>query len=326
MAMKKQALVAVILAAVLLLLPVIQVYADSEHEELYKNAVGLKQALKNYLRASGFSGKHRERLELQSKLENYSETSVTTVAVRQKAKKFVVSGDLIELSDSAVTVKVKRASKNAKRLVGQTVSFLLFEKSRIAGKKALEKLGLGILPGTKVVVSGFEKDGAYYAIRVVIKLPKRVVLNGRITERTENGFVMEVFTANVSRVNTPAIAEVIIYEKTKITYPSSVVPELKPGFIVNVIGYRKDGKVYALRVIVKAAFENSEEETTSAPGTTTENASTTNTSISVSQPETTQSTASGSETAAVEDNVVFRVLNQIRSLFRSLLSFLGLGK
>lgn len=311
--MKREALIAVLLVALLLLSPVYALAVDRNFE--FKNGAQLK-TLKQ---AEGQLKRIREKVKLQSAFRNSYVDEATADSNRLDVKRFAAAGDLVEISDKSITVKINRASGSFKQLVGQTVTFSLVEEAKVAGRKELERLGLGILPGTKAVITGYEKEGSYFAAGVVIKLPGRVVLNGKITALTGSGFVMEVHAANMSRGNTPEAAEIVIYDKTRLSYPASVTPELKEGLYVNVVGYRKGDKVYAVRVAVKAKPEVTDMETTETPESTETVSTETALTTSTTHPGTTD-TVEGAGTAG--KGLITSIVREIREFLKSLLGFL----
>jgi|GEM_PF-4518119 len=313
--MKQKALVAILISAILVLLPVYALAADRNFE--FRNNLQLK----NFKQPEGFLKRYQERVKLQPAFKDSYATETAKDSVRPASLRFVVTGDLVQLSTESVTLKINRASGSFKQLIGQTVSFLMVENSKVVGGKEVERLGLGILSGTRAIINGYEKEGCYFANRVVIKLPKRVVLNGRIADLTQSGFVMEVHAANTARKKAPETVEVVIYDKTRLTYTASIEPQLREGLYVNVVGYRKDDRIYAVRVVVKARPEVAGEETTGS----VEPTGTVSTETVLTTP-TTQPLVYDTveEPEVAGDLLLLKIVSEIKEFLRGLLDFLGL--
>lgn len=272
-----------------------------------------------------------ERLLLKNQLKNRE---------RVRTKSFVVSGRLLQISDSQLILKVDKASKNASSLVGQQVNFSFNEKTKVVGLKTLRRINYQIPDNTRAVLSGvfiYDENGNQTATnvrRVVIKFPKIVVLNGQIVSKHDMGLTINVKSSTNSAKDLKGTeVEVILFEKTKITFPSSLTADLKPGLYANVIGFIKDGKILSLRIVVKGKPKKVETtetvlpETTVTTGVATEATQTTDTDSGLSASSTNGATQEATKNMEGlrndSEGLIKGFVRFIAQIFESLLSFLN---
>jgi hypothetical protein len=269
---------------------------------------------------------NQDRIRFQDRVQDRNQ-------VRLRTKAFSVSGSLIEINESRVILKVEKASKNANSLIGNEVSFELDDNTKVVGLKTLARIDFIVPDNTKVTVRGsfvYDENGNQTATevkRVVIKFPKIAVINGQIVSTGDGSIAVKVKSStNSAKIFRGSLAEVLLFEKTKISYPSTLSAGLEAGLYVNVIGFIKDGKILALRIVVKAKPMVSETtgtaspDTTTTPGTTTDTAQTTDTGqISDSGETTSETTQSTEGSESGSEGLLTGLVRFIAQVFESIL-------
>lgn len=284
--MKNGKKILAVLLIALLIIPSGLAFASSKGN-LFKNKV-INKSDKTQLQNT-----FKENVRNEKKIQSTA-TETTFPAFKKAQKKFIATGILVDFEKEFVVVKIEKATKNGKTLIGQDVTFSLTPKTKISGRKNLALFEFGMVSVLKVVVSAYEKEGTLYASRVLFKEPRKVILNGQVVSVNSSSFVMNVKTGNKAGEKfIGSEVEVNFFEKTKFSYPSTLTVSLKPGLYVNVVGYEKEGKINAVRVVVKAkqplVGQNTTETTTSEPGNPTETTLTSGESTPAADSETTSS-------------------------------------
>lgn len=315
-----------VLAAVLILVLLVfgstTLYAKDRGE-------GHKVRVETEKQNEGVEKGSRERIQVRSQFSNETSGNAENREARKHLKKFVVYGRLVALEERSVTVFVTRATKNGRNLIGKEVAFTIDEKARINLNKKLSQLNDFTEYSLKVSVQGYSDGERLVASRIIVKMPKKVVINGTVSSVFENGFTVKVKTGN-NKIRPGEEIRILTSSSTKWTVPSTSTATLKPGVHVQVFGYEKEGELLATRVVIKAkpvAEETANgEETTLTTGTGSEDqvtegtdeVSATETISDISQESAEEST--GNEPLTLETFKTFfsYLLETIRNIFASL--------
>lgn len=291
-----------------LMMPTVISYAASQNRERERNV-----AVQNG--SSGFAPMvAKERIRDRIRLR----TSEAVQEIR-KSRQFVVSGKVVSLSESSITLIVSAAGKKSGFKKGDTVTFAITESTKITGLKKVSELTGELLPETRATVIAVFDQNSYVAKTVKIHPPKQIVLTGRIAKVSDSEIAVLVKTSSQKNLYSGKEIKVIIKPATRITYPASVEPVLKEGLYVTVIGYSLNDSVLAKKIVVKAKPTNQTTETTTPPAG---NDTTETTSVTTQTPETTETSGTTQTTQNASDGIAQSVVTFFESLFAGVINFI----
>lgn len=296
-------------------------------------AFAKENSLKNRIKITSQQTNESELQKIQERMQvrtttREMQTTASASTKKHLFKAFTVYGKLISANENEFIVRVLKATKNAKDYEGKEVAFRTLQKTKITGSRYVKLFEEGLILSPSVIINGYEKDGILFARKVLVKAPRRVVLNGSVVSLAENGFVMHVKTSN-SEGKSYSGKEVMvrILDFTKITYPATLTAEIKPGYYVNVVGFEKDGAINALRVVLKAASVATETTSTSTSAeTATKQSSETvikNTSSAITSVPNAYRKNSSEEDGAksrIAERYIYRAFQAIQNTFKRMLA------
>ncbi|MCX7831977.1 MAG: hypothetical protein N2440_03650 [Actinobacteria bacterium] len=224
-----------------------------------------ENSFKDSNKDSQFQHKAMEKETKRNEFRTMNRFTSETAHKRMKKEnlKFVASGKLVSAGKDFMEVQVLKATKNGKDLIGEVRTFYLLPKTKILGSKNLNLFNQGIVSDVYVVLTAYKTEDKLIATRVLIKNPRKVVVNGVVTSLFDGGaYVFVERSNNTGKKFIGKEVRVIFKEFTKFNYPTTLTTSIQVGNFVNILGYEKQGDINALRVTVKSTSTGSFNETT----------------------------------------------------------------